>query len=179
MQLQASRLSTRVDAAGEPVLLADQDRSRWDAAAIASGLRSLEAARALGAAAGAYVLQAEIAACHAQAPDVERTDWARIAALYGAMKALVPSPVIELNRAIAVSRAEGPAAGLRLLDALAEDDSLSRYHLLPAARAELLEKLQRHAEARAEFERAAALTENARQRDRLLQRAAKLSPRGA
>ncbi|MFT3713076.1 MAG: sigma-70 family RNA polymerase sigma factor [Archangium sp.] len=175
MQLQASRLATRVDANGEPVLLADQDRSKWDAARIASGVEALRVARSTGAQPGPYVLQAELAACHAQAPDVERTDWARIAALYGSLKALVASPVIELNRAIAISRAEGPAAGLRLLDALASSGALERYHLLPAARGELLEKLQRRDEARAAFELAASLTENARQRERLLQRAAQLT----
>ncbi|MBL8916580.1 MAG: sigma-70 family RNA polymerase sigma factor [Archangium sp.] len=175
LSLQASRFATRVDANGEPVLLADQDRSKWDAAAIARGLSALDRA---GDAQGPYVLQASIAACHARARDVASTDWTRIAQLYGALKALVPSSVIELNRAVAVSRASGAAAGLALLDALQAGGELERYHFLPAARGELLERLGRHDEARAAFELAASLAENARQRERLTARAAKLT-RGA
>ncbi|MFO0744968.1 MAG: sigma-70 family RNA polymerase sigma factor [Myxococcota bacterium] len=181
MQLHASRAPARVDAAGEPVLLMDQDRSRWDAALIASGLDGLARAEALVAASreapGPYQLQAAIAACHARASVADATDWARIAALYGELARVAPSPIVALNRAVAVSRAEGPAAGLALLDALASAPALVRYHLLPAARAELLERLGRRAEARAEFARAASLTQNARQQERLRARAAALAER--
>jgi RNA polymerase sigma-70 factor (ECF subfamily) len=172
MQLHASRTAARTDAEGEPVLLEAQDRTRWDLDLIAAGLAALEKAEALAAQPGPYQLQALIAACHARARTAEETDWKRIAALYGELGRRTPSPVIELNRAVAVSRAEGPAAGLALLDALASHPALARYHLLPAARAELLEALGEHARARAEFERAAGLTENARQRERLKARAA-------
>jgi len=172
MELHASREAARIDARGEPVLLLDQDRQSWDRARIDRGLGALERAMAKGAAAGPYQLQAAIAACHARARTAEETDWPRIAALYGELARLHPSPVIELNRAIAVSRAEGPARGLVLLDALATQPALTRYHLLPSARADLLERLGRHEAARAEFERAASLTDNARQRRRLLDRAA-------
>jgi RNA polymerase sigma factor (sigma-70 family) len=172
MELQASRATARTDAAGEPVLLMDQDRTRWDAALIADGLAALARAEALGGAPGPYRLQAAIAACHARARAAADTDWTRIAAHYADLAAVMPSPVVELNRAVAVSRAEGPAAGLRLLDALAREPALARYHLLPSARADLLAQLGRHEEARAEFERAAALTQNGRQRERLLERAA-------
>jgi RNA polymerase sigma factor (sigma-70 family) len=172
MQLQASRAPARADASGEPILLLDQDRSRWDAALVAGGLAALARAEALGGAPGPYRLQASIAACHGRARAAADTDWRRIAALYGDLARVVPSPVVELNRAVAVSRAEGPAAGLGILDALASEPALARYHLLPSARADLLAQLGRHAEARAEFERAAALTQNARQRERLLERAA-------
>ncbi len=167
MQLQGSRANARTDAAGEAVLLADQDRSRWDHQAIASGLESL--ARATKP--GAYRFQAEIASCHAVAPNANETNWARIASLYGELAALAPSPVIELNRAMAISRAEGPAVGLALLDALAAEPTLLRYHLLPSARADLLQRLGRLDEAAAEFERAASLAQNSRQRERLEARA--------
>jgi len=149
-----------------------QDRTRWDAGLIAAGLDALARAGALTGTPGPYQLQAMIAACHARAATPEGTDWPRIARLYGELGRLNPSPVIELNRAIAVSRAEGPDAGLALLDALAGQPELSRYHLFPAARAELLQSLGRLEEARAEFERAASLTRNARQRARLVARAA-------
>ncbi|MCE9572658.1 MAG: RNA polymerase subunit sigma-24 [Deltaproteobacteria bacterium] len=172
MALQASRAAARTDAAGEPVLLTAQDRSRWDRAAIARGLAALARADALTDDPGPYHLQAAIAACHARATSVAATDWARIAALYGQLAARAPSPVIDLNRAVAISRAEGPAAGLALLDALQAAPALSRYHLLPSARADLLEQLGRLDEAQAEFERAAELAGNARQRDRLRARAA-------
>lgn len=169
MELQASRADARTDASGDPVLLADQDRTRWDPDRIGRGLAALAQAQALGGAPGPYQLQAAIAAEHAQARSVEDTDWARIAALYGQ---LGPSPVVALNRAMAVSKAEGPVAGLGLLDGLG--DALARYPWLPAARAELLEQLGRTGEARTEFERAAGLSTNTRARDRLLARAARL-----
>ena len=172
MLLHASRIATRVDADGDPVLLVDQDRARWDAGLIARGLAALARADALTATPGPYQLQAAIAACHTRAPSVDATDWAAIAALYGALARRSPSPVIELNRAMAVSRAEGPKAGLALLDKLRREPSLARYHLLPAARADLLERLGRRAEACREFKRAADLATNARQRARLLARAA-------
>jgi len=172
MLLQASRAAARVDAQGEPVLLADQDRSRWDRAAIDRGLAALTRADALTQNLGRYQLQAHLSACHARAASFDETDWARIAALYGQLAAVTPSPIIELNRAVAVSRAEGPAAGLALIDALRDEPALARYHLLPSARADLLERLGRFAEAAAEFERAAALADNLRQRDRLRLRAA-------
>jgi predicted RNA polymerase sigma factor len=172
MHLQGSRAAARIDAAGEPVLLADQDRARWDAGLIAQGLEALEAAERLTEEPGAYQLQASIAACHARARAVETTDWQRIAKLYGELARRAPSPVIELNRAVAVSRARGPAAGLALLDALAAEPALARYHLLPSARADLLEQLGRFDEARQAFERAASLAANARQRERLEARAA-------
>jgi predicted RNA polymerase sigma factor len=171
MRLQASRAAARTDAAGDPVLLHEQDRSRWDAELITRGLGSLERAEALGPLPGPYRLQAAIAACHARAATAVETDWAEIARLYGSLAERAPSPVVELNRAVAVSRARGPAAGLPLLDALATNKVLKGFHLLPAARADLLEQLGRYAEAAAEFERAAALTGNARQRQRLEARA--------
>jgi RNA polymerase sigma factor (sigma-70 family) len=172
MRLHASRTATRTDEEGEPVLLESQDRTRWDRGLIAAGLEALERAESLTTARGPYHLQAMIAAVHARARTPEETDWARIAGLYGELGRLTPSPVIELNRAVAVSRAEGPLAGLRLLDALARHPALARYHLLPAARADLLERLGDHSAAREEYERAASLTENSRQRDRLKARAA-------
>jgi RNA polymerase sigma-70 factor, ECF subfamily len=177
MELQASRSEARVDAAGEPVLLADQDRDKWDKEAIDRGLASLERADALGDEPGAYHLQAAIAACHARARSIEETDWAQIADLYRELGRLSPSPVIELNRAMAVSRANGAAAGLALLDALSSDPTMARYHLLPSARADLLEQLGRFDEARAEFERAAELAGNVRQRERLKARALATSRR--
>jgi len=174
MLLQASRLPTRTDARGAPVLLTDQDRSRWDAHLIARGLEALTTAESTTGEPGPYRLQAAIAACHARAASVASTDWSRIAELYGQLARLTPSPVIELNRAVALSRAEGPAAGLAALDALADVPALARYHLLPSARADLLETLGRFEEARLEFLRAASLATNGRQRERLEARAARL-----
>jgi len=176
MELQASRLAARVDAEGRPVLLLDQDRTRWDRLLIRRGLVALERAEALGGALGPYALQAGIAACHARAPTADATDWERIAALYDALAQAAPSPVVELNRAVAVAMAFGPAAGLEIADALRGEPSLASYHLLPSVRGDLLAKLGRHAEARAEFERAAELTRNERERDLLLQRAAGATP---
>jgi predicted RNA polymerase sigma factor len=154
------------------VLLADQDRTRWDRVLITRGLAALDRARRSGGALGPYGLQAAIAACHARAASVEDTDWPRIAALYEALAALTPSPVVQLNRAVAVSRAYGPAAGLELADPLADEPALRGYHLLPSVRGDLLEQLGRRAEARAEFERAAGMTRNERERAVLLARAA-------
>ena len=172
MRFSASRAPSRTDDRGDPILLEAQDRARWDDGLISAGLDALGRAEALTATPGLYQLQAMIAACHARAATAEDTNWTRIALLYGELGRLNPSPVIELNRAMAVSRAEGPAAGLALLDPLTGHPDLARYHLLPAARAELLESLGRLDEARAEFERAASLTRNARQRARLEARAA-------
>ena len=171
MELQASRLRARIGQDGQPVLLLDQNRALWDRLLISHGLKALETARGLAPSPGPYVLQAELAACHARAGKAEETDWARIAALYGALRALTPSPVIELNRAVAVAMAEGPAAGLALVDALAAAPALKNYHLLPSVRADLLAKLGRHGEAQAEFSRAAGMTRNRRERDLLLGRA--------
>ena len=176
MELQASRAAARVDPEGRPVLLLDQDRTRWDRLLIRRGLVALERAEALGGALGPYALQAGIAACHARAPTADATDWERIAALYDALAQAAPSPVVELNRAVAVAMAFGPAAGLEIADALRGEPSLASYHLLPSVRGDLLAKLGRHAEARAEFERAAELTRNERERDLLLQRAAGATP---
>jgi RNA polymerase sigma factor (sigma-70 family) len=172
MEIQSSRSRARVGPSGEIVLLLDQDRGRWDPLHISRGLAALERAEKLGGALGPYALQAAIAACHARARTAADTDWARIAALYDALAQLMPSPVVELNRAVAVGMAFGPAAGLELVDALVSEPSLKRYHFLPSARGDLLEKLGRSDEARAEFERAASLTQNARERDLLLVRAA-------
>ncbi|HYP77828.1 MAG TPA: sigma-70 family RNA polymerase sigma factor [Polyangiaceae bacterium] len=172
MEINASRATARTLPSGEPVLLMAQDRGRWDHVLIRRGLAALSRAEALGSAPGPYVLQASITACHARARSPEETDWRKIAELYGELSALVRSPVVELNRAVAVSMANGPAAGLALIDALSAAPSLQHYHLLPSARADLLSKLGRFAEAQAEFERAAMLTRNARQRARLLERAA-------
>jgi RNA polymerase sigma factor (sigma-70 family) len=171
MEIQASRLRARTGPSGEPVLLLDQDRARWDQLLIHRGLAALQRAEELGGASGPYALQAAIAACHARARTPEETDWVRIAALYEALVRLVPSPVVELNRAVAVSMAFGPAAGLELVDALTSEPSLDGYHLLPSVRGDLLSKLGRAEEARAEFERAASLTRNARERELLLERA--------
>ena len=171
MEIQASRLRARVGPSGEAVLLLEQDRGRWDWLLIGRGLAALERAEGLGGEPGPYALQASIAACHARARAAEETDWARIAALYGELVRLVPSPVVELNRAVAVAMAEGPAAGLRIVDALKSEPSLRTYHLLPAVRGDLLARLGRDEEARAEFERAASLTRNAREREVLLGRA--------
>ena len=171
MEIQASRARARVGPAGEPVLLLDQDRARWDRVLIRRGLAALERCAELGGALGPYALQAAIAACHARARTAAETDWQRIAALYDALAELVPSPVIELNRAVAISMAFGPEAGLELVDALALEPSLKTYHLLPSVRGDLLTKLGRYDEARVEFERAAALTHNMRERMLLLDRA--------
>ena len=172
MELTSSRARARVGPGGEPVLLMDQDRGRWDQLLISRGLAALTRAEALGGARGVYALQAAIAACHARAREASHTDWERIVALYDALAALAPSPVVELNRAVAVSMAFGPAAGLELVDQLASEPALAGYHLLPAARGDLLERLGRAEEARAEFERAASLTRNAREQKVLLDRAA-------
>ena len=172
MEIQASRSGARIGPSGEPILLLDQDRGRWDQLLIRRGLAALARAEELGGALGPYALQAAIAACHARAHTPEETDWARIAALYAALAALAPSPVVELNRAVAVAMAFGPAAGLELVDALSSEPLLKGYHLLPSVRGDLLAKLGRHDEARAEFERAASLTRNARERELLLDRAA-------
>jgi RNA polymerase sigma factor (sigma-70 family) len=171
MEIQASRLRARTDPSGEPILLMDQDRGRWDQLLIRRGLTALERAERLGGANGPYALQAAIVACHARARTPGETDWRRIASLYDALAAAVPSPIIELNRAVAVGMASGPAEGLEILDSLAGDPALKGYHLLPAARADMLEKLGRAGEARREFERAAAMTRNARERDLMLKRA--------
>jgi RNA polymerase sigma factor (sigma-70 family) len=171
MEIQASRMHARLDAAGRPILLMAQDRGRWDRLLIGRGLQALARAEALGEAAGPYRLQAAIAACHARAPTPEATDWARIVALYGELMQCLPSPVVELNRAVAVSMASGPAAALVLVNALVAQGQLARYHLLHAARGDLLAKLGRPDEARAEFERAAAMTANERERELLLGRA--------
>ncbi len=172
MEIQASRLRARVGPRGEPILLLDQNRARWDRLLIGRGLAALARAEALGGALGPYTLQAAIAACHARALTADDTNWARIAALYDALAQIASSPVIELNRAVAVAMAYGPAAGLELVDALADEPALKSYHFLPAVRGDLLAKLDRNDEARAEFERAASLTNNARERDLLLARAA-------
>jgi RNA polymerase sigma factor (sigma-70 family) len=172
MEIQASRLTARVGPSGEPVLLTDQDRSRWDRVLINRGLAAVDRAESVGTALGPYALQAAIAACHARARSVEETDWSRIAALYEALAEISPSPVVELNRAVAVSRAYGPAAGLELVDALTDVPALKGYHLLPSVRGDLLEQLGRRDEARAEFERAASLTRNEREQALLLGRAA-------
>ncbi|MCI0452654.1 MAG: RNA polymerase sigma factor [Candidatus Latescibacteria bacterium] len=171
MEIQASRAGARVGPSGEPVLLLDQDRGRWDQLLIGRGLAALERAMQTGATLGPYALQASIAACHARARTAEETDWARIVALYDALAQLTPSPVIELNRAVAVSMAFGPAAGLEIIDGLVSEPSLVRYHLLPSVRGDLLAKLGRFEEAHREFLRAASLTRNARERDLLLGRA--------
>ncbi|GAA1237275.1 RNA polymerase sigma factor [Oryzihumus leptocrescens] len=173
MELQASRTRARTAADGTPVLLLDQDRGRWDQLLVRRGLTGLERAEALsGGAPGPYTLQAAIAACHARVRTAGQTDWDRIAALYAVLVAVSPSPVVELNRAVAVSMAHGPAPALEIVDALAATGTLGRYHLLPAVRADLLVRLGRHAEARVELEHAATLTQNERERALLLQRAA-------
>jgi len=172
MEIQASRLRARVGPSGEPVLLLDQDRGRWDHVLVRRGLAALARAESLGGAIGPYTLQAAIAACHARARTGSETDWARIAALYSALAQLTPSPIIELNRAVAIAMAFGPAAGLQVVDGLMGEPSLKNYHLLPSVRGDLLTKLGRYDEARAELERAASLTKNARERTLLLDRAA-------
>jgi predicted RNA polymerase sigma factor len=170
MEIQASRLRARIGLLGEPILLLEQDRGRWDQLLIHRGLAALRRAESLGAR-GPYTLQAAIAACHARARTPEETDWARIAELYQELGGLTPSPVVELNRAVAVGMALGPAAGLEVVDRLQGEPSLKNYHLLPSVRGDLLEKLGRRDDARVEFVRAAALTRNARERDLLLGRA--------
>ena len=172
MEIQASRTRARIGRTGDPVLLLDQDRGRWDQLLIRRGLAALERAEQLGGGLGPYALQAAIAACHARARTAAETDWARIAALYDALAHLAPSPVVELNRAVAHGMAFGPAAGLELVDALTAEPSLATYQYLPSVRGDLLAKLARFDEARVEFERAATLTLNARQRELLLERAA-------
>ncbi|HET7039505.1 MAG TPA: RNA polymerase sigma factor [Gemmatimonadales bacterium] len=171
MEIQASRNRARVGPGGEPVVLFEQDRSRWDQLLIRRGLAALERAQSLGGALGPYALQAAIAACHARARSPAETDWKRIVALYDALAQLAPSPVVELNRAVALAMAYGPAVGLERLDALRAERVLENYHLLPAVRGDLLARLDRVEEARAEFARAAALTRNAREREFLRQRA--------
>ena len=171
MEIQASRARARVGPSGEPVLLLDQNRARWDQLLIHRGLAALERAKALGGAAGPYALQGAIAACHARARTADATDWTRIASLYEALAERAPSPIVELNRAVAVGMAYGPAAGLELVDTLTSDPSLEGYHLLPSVRGDLLVKLERREEARVEFERAALLTRNGRERRLLLARA--------
>ena len=176
MELQASRSRARTGPSGEPVLLLDQDRSRWDWLLVSRGLAALERAERTGGALGAYTLQAALAACHARARIAEDTDWKRILALYDALAQVTPSPVVELNRAVAVGMVLGPDAALELVDALGSEPTLHGYHLLPAVRGDLLAKLGRDEEARADFERAATLTQNARERGLLLARAAVASP---
>jgi len=167
MEIQGSRMRARVGPAGEPILLLEQDRGRWDHLLIGRGLAALARAEALGGASGPYTLQAAIAACHARARTAEETDWTRIVALYDALAQLIPSPVVELNRAVALGMAFGPAAGLEVVDGLTGDPSLAGYHLLPSVRGDLLAKLGRFEEARAELARAAELTQNARERELL------------
>jgi RNA polymerase sigma factor (sigma-70 family) len=171
MEIQASRAKARTNAAGEPILLLDQDRAKWDRRLIGRGLAALDRAEKLGAARGPYSIQAAIAGCHARALTARDTDWPRIAALYEQLASIEPSPVVELNRAVAVSMAAGPAAGLELVDALKDDPALKNYHLLPSVRGDLLKKLGRKDEAREEFERAASITRNVRERNLLLDRA--------
>jgi predicted RNA polymerase sigma factor len=171
LEIQASRAPARIGAAGEPILLLDQDRSRWNQWLIRRGLAALARAESLTAGLGPYALQAAIAACHARARRAEDTDWPRIASLYATLGQVAPSPVVELNRAVAVSMAVGPAAALPLVDALMDEPALKAYHLLPSVRGDLLVKLGRPHEARVELERAASLTRNTRERELLLQRA--------
>jgi RNA polymerase sigma factor (sigma-70 family) len=175
MEIQASRIPARTDAHGDPILLAEQNRARWDQLLIRRGLAALELAEKLGGGEGSYVLQASLAACHARALRVEDTDWARIATLYDTLARRQPSPVIALNRAVAHAQAFGPQIGLQLVDALRDEPLLRHYHLLPSVRGDLLRRLGRHSEARQEFERAAALTRNTRERALLLQRAQAMS----
>jgi RNA polymerase sigma factor (sigma-70 family) len=172
MDIQASRVHARTGPDGEPILLLDQDRARWDGTLIQHGLRSIERAQRTGRGLGPYCLQAAIAACHATAPTAEATNWARIAALYDGLAQIAPSPIVELNRAVALSMAFGPAAGLEVVDRLAAEPALAQYHLLPSVRGDLLYKLERFTEARDEFERAASLTRNERERQLLRARAA-------
>jgi predicted RNA polymerase sigma factor len=175
MEIAASRFGARTGPGGEPILLLDQNRARWDQLLIRRGLAALALAESLGGERGPYQLQAAIAACHARARVAADTDWPRIVSLYGALGQLMPSPVVELNRAVAVGMASGPTAALELVDGLNAEPSLKNYHLMPSVRGDLLVKLGRHAEARAEFERAASLTRNERERKLLLARAAEAS----
>jgi len=177
MEIQASRARARRGPTGEPILLLEQNRALWDQMLIRRGLAALERAEALGGARGPYALQAALAACHARARTADETDWARIVGLYGALGELTPSPIIELNRAVALAMLMGPAAGLAIVDGLRNEPALARYHLLPSVRGDLLMKLGRRDEARAEFERAATLTENVRERKLLLDRAASCGKR--
>jgi RNA polymerase sigma factor (sigma-70 family) len=179
MEIQASRAHARTGPTGQPILLLEQDRSRWDRLLIRRGLSALERAQRLGGAQGPYALQAAIAASHARAPTAQDTDWPRITALYFALAQLAPSPIVELNRAVAVAMAFGPAAGLALVDTLSGERALENYHLLPSVRGDLLAKLERYDEARLEFERAARMTRNARERSLLLERAAECSAKSA
>lgn len=179
MEIQASRSGARVGPSGEPILLLDQNRARWDRLLIRRGLAALERTESLGGAQGPYALQAAIAACHARARTAAETDWARIADLYEALARVSPSPVVELNRAVALGMAFGPAAGLELVDRLTSEPSLQRYHLLPSVRGDLLAKLGRFEEAREELERAASLTRNGRERALLLERAAECARESA
>ena len=172
MEMQASRFGARTSPDGEPVLLLDQNRARWDQLLIRRGLAALERAETSSAAPGPYALQAAIAACHARARTGDETDWARIVGLYGVLAQITPSPIVELNRAVALAMLFGPAAGLQVVDALTAEPLLKDYHLLPSVRGDLLAKLGRAGEARLEFERAAAMTRNARERELLLKRAA-------
>jgi predicted RNA polymerase sigma factor len=172
MEIQASRLGARVDAAGEPVLLLAQNRGRWNQLLVRRGLAALDRAQRLGGPSGPHTLQAAIAACHARAATAAATDWEQIVALYDALAQVTPSPVVELNRAVAVSMAFGPAAALQLVDTLSQEPRLTHYHLLPSVRGDLLQKLGRYDDARVEFSRAAGLTQNARERTLLLGRAA-------
>jgi len=171
MEIQASRSHARTGPNGEPILLMDQNRAQWDQLLIQRGLAALERARTLGRSMGPYSLQAEIAACHARAREAQKTDWNRIVALYGELADIMPSPIIELNRAVAVSMASGPQQALAIVESLMGDPRLSSYHLLPSARADFLKKLGRLEEARTEFERAASMTQNSRERELLLERA--------
>jgi predicted RNA polymerase sigma factor len=171
MEIQASRSKARVGPSGQPILLLDQNRAHWDHLLIRRGLAALDRAEKLGGVRGPYALQAAIVACHARALTAEETDWPRIVALYEVLAQITPSPVVELNRAVAVAMAFGPAAGLELIDMLASEPSLKSYHLLPSVRGDFLFKLGRFAEAQAEFERAASITRNAREREFLLDRA--------
>jgi RNA polymerase sigma factor (sigma-70 family) len=179
LELQASRAAARLDARGRPVLLLEQDRARWDRLLIRRGLAALQRAETLGGALGPYALQAAIAACHARAPVAGHTEWPRIAALYDALSQVAPSPVVELNRGVAIGMAFGPAEGLAVVDALRDVPALQNYHWLPSVRGDMLAKLGRRAEARAEFERAADLARNAREREFLLERAHALADPGA
>src|SRR5215471_3494355 len=171
MEIQASRLHARVDASGRPILLLDQNRTLWDRLLIQRGLSAIARAERLGLPRGPYLLQASIAACHARAGDASDTDWHRIVSLYDELARVSPSPIVELNRAVAVGMASGPQAGLDALDSLRDEPTLRSYHLLPSVRGDLLEKLGRRDEARAEFERAAAMSQNSRERALLLDRA--------
>ena len=171
MEIQASRLRARVGPSGEPIVLLDQNRAKWDRVLIQRGLAALQRAESLGGSRGPFALQAAIAACHARARTADETDWVRIASLYQALAQVTPSPIVELNRAVAISMAYGPAEGLKLVDTLISEPSLAHYHLLPSVRGDFLRKLGRFDEARVELERAASLTRNARERELLLDRA--------